>query len=52
MNEEVVFEVRGGYLFYGLDGKLYMARYDAAYPGWEAYEARIEWWASVYTQGM
>jgi len=44
-----VFGLRGGILFYGRDGKLYMARYDSAsWPGeWEVFEAHIEWWRSA-----
>lgn len=43
------FDLEGGILFYGRDGKLYVARRDApTWPDeWEVFEAHIEWWCSV-----
>ena len=48
-----MFELRDGWLFYGLDGLLYVARYDSrTFPDcWEVFEARIEWWHGVYLDG-
>lgn len=43
-----MFELEQGWLFYGLDGLLYVARFGLVYSGWEVFEARIEWWHSVY----
>jgi len=48
--DQRVFELQQGYLFYGLDGKLYAARYDVTWPGWEAFEVRVEWSSSVYNE--
>ncbi len=45
-----MFELREGWLFYGRDGKLYVAQFDVTWPGWEVFEAHIEWWASVYNE--
>ncbi len=45
-----MFDLQEGVLFRGLDGKLYVARYDVCYPDeWEVFEARIEWWRSEST---
>lgn len=48
--EGVMFELPQGWLFYGLDGGLYVARHDITWHGWEVFEVRIEWWASVYNE--
>lgn len=55
-----MFELKSGWLFYGLDGVLYCARWnhptdvtqDTGNPwlGWEVFEVRIEWWHSVYEE--
>ena len=45
-----MFELQQGWLFYGKDGHLYVARFDVTWPGWEVFEARIEWWSGVYNE--
>lgn len=41
-----MFELHDGWLFYGLDNKLYVVRrFDG---NWEVFEARIEWWCTAY----
>lgn len=45
----MLFELKDGWLFYGRDNKLYVARYNSpSWPGWEVFEAHIAWRASAY----